>query len=252
MKDLFGHDKVDEAIERIKMFEPPEGYYLADSGGKDSSVLLALTKMANIKFDAHYSVTTIDPPELIYFLRKYHPETMWERPEIPLLIKLIEKGFPTSQNRWCCEHYKERGGSGRKVLTGIRSQESNKRAGRKMVEQCFRDSSKTYINPIIDWTENDIWNFIKSQNLPYCSLYDEGFRRIGCVLCPKASKLNRLREAQRWPKMTNNFLKSFIKLYEGKKDRESFQRWKSGEEMFNWWLYQDQPKNNPDQTVLFE
>jgi phosphoadenosine phosphosulfate reductase len=75
LKDLFGHDKVEEAIERIKMFEPPEGYYFADSGGKDSSVVRELLLTSGCKFDAHYSVTTIDPPELIYFLRQHHSDT---------------------------------------------------------------------------------------------------------------------------------------------------------------------------------
>lgn len=252
MNDLFGHNKVDDAIERIRMFCPPEGYYGAFSGGKDSCVIKELAKIAGVKVDWHYNVTTIDPPELIYFILKYHSDVVWNRPEKPLLIKLIEKGFPTSQNRWCCEYYKERGGFGRRVLTGIRSHESNKRAGRKLVEQCFKDTSKTYVNPIIDWLVIDVWEFIKNNNLPYCSLYDDGFKRIGCVLCPKASKYNRLREAQRWPRLTKAFLKSFIKLYQNKRERETFKRWKSGEEMFNWWLYQDQPKNNPDQTVMFE
>jgi phosphoadenosine phosphosulfate reductase len=65
-------DKVAMAIERMKAFEPPEGYYLAYSGGKDSDTILALAKMAGVKFDAHYHLTTVDPPELVYHVRR-HP-----------------------------------------------------------------------------------------------------------------------------------------------------------------------------------
>ncbi len=251
MKDLFGRDKTADSIQRIKMFCPPEGYYLADSGGKDSSVLLALTKMSGVKFDAHYSVTTIDPPELIYFLREHHPDTKWERPEKPFLIRLQEKGFPMRTKRWCCSEYKERGGSGRRVLTGIRAEESVKRAGRKMVEQCFKDSSKTYVNPIIDWTSLDVWAFIREYKTPYCSLYDEGFKRIGCIMC--CYNYNRDIEAERWPRMKMLFVKAFVKLYEKNKHRPSYQRWQSGEEMFKWWVSKDSHgKGNPDQTVMFE
>ena len=251
MKDLFGHDKVEEAIERLKMFEPAEGYYLADSGGKDSSVVLALSKMSNVKFDAHYNVTTIDPPELIYFIRKFHPDTKWERNEKPFLVRLLEKGFPLRTKRWCCAEYKERGGSGRRVITGIRAEESQKRAGRKMVEQCYKDSSKTYINPIIDWTYLDIWQFIREYKIPYCSLYDEGFKRIGCVMC--CYNYNRDIEAERWPRMKQAFIRAFVKLYEKNKSRESYARWKNGEEMFRWWISKNsQGKGDPDQTVMFE
>lgn len=250
MKDLFGHDKIEEAIERLKMFESPEGYYGAFSGGKDSCVIKELAKVAGVKVDWHYNMTTIDPPELIYFMRKYHPDLIWDRPKIPLLKRLIKIGFHLRTHRWCCSEYKERGGSGRRVLTGIRAQESNKRASRKMVEQCFKDSSKTYVNPILDWTENNVWDFIKSRNLPYCSLYDEGFRRIGCIMCPM--NYNRIKESERWPGMKKAFKKSFNQLYEVGKERPSFARWKSGEEMFDWWLHDRRKADNPDQTVMFE
>jgi len=57
------------------------GYYLADSFGKDSTVLLSLAKRSGVAFDAHHSLTTIDPPELIWYGRKHHSETMIDKPE---------------------------------------------------------------------------------------------------------------------------------------------------------------------------
>jgi len=250
LKDLFGHDKLEEAIERIKMFEPPEGYYLAFSGGKDSIVLKEITKLAQVKFDIHYNVTTIDPPELIYFIKRFHSEVIWERPEKPFLSLLPQRGFPTRQNRWCCRVYKEGGGHNRRVLTGIRSAESQKRAGRKMVEQCYRDSTRTFVNPIIDWSDMDVWEFISMYTIPYCSLYDEGFKRIGCIMCPMSSL--QMREGNRWPRMKEAFRKAFIKLYENRGYRPAFRRWKNGSEMFEWWLHESKESYNPDQTVMFE
>ncbi len=102
------------AIERIKIFEPQEGYYLAFSGGKDSVVIKALADMAKVKYDAHYNVTSVDPPELIYFIKEKHKDVIFEKPrykdgrQITMwnLIPL-KKMPPTRIVRYCCEYLKE-------------------------------------------------------------------------------------------------------------------------------------------------
>lgn len=88
-------DKVEIAIQRLQLFEPKEtGFYLAFSGGKDSVVIKELANMAGVKYDVHYNLTTIDPPELVYFIRKYHYDVIIDKPEKPFLQRMIEKGFP--------------------------------------------------------------------------------------------------------------------------------------------------------------
>jgi len=146
-------DKVAIAIERLKTFEPPEGYYLCHSGGKDSIVIYELAKMAGVQFDAHYSLTTIDPPELVYFIREHYKDVFIERPKLPFLTVLTEKGFPLRQSRWCCDLYKEKGGHARICLTGIRAEESAKRRKRNMVETCFKDTTKRFVHVIFDWSK---------------------------------------------------------------------------------------------------
>lgn len=246
-------DKVKIAIENLKYYEREEGYYLAFSGGKDSIVIKELANMAKVKYDAHYSVTTIDPPELIYFMRKHYPDVVWDRPDEPFLTRMIKKGFPQRQRRWCCAEYKERGGSGRLVITGIRKAESNKRAGRQMVESCYKDDTKQYLNIIINWKDEDVWEFIRNRKLSYCRLYDEGFKRIGCVFCPMASK-QRLIEVERYPGFVKAFIWAFEELYKRKKEagKTSVDRWKNGKEMFEWWINENRTKEEPDQYVLFE
>lgn len=73
-------EKVSASIQRMKAFEPPEGYLLAFSGGKDSVVLKALADMAGVKYTAHYNVTSVDPPELVRFIREKYPDVAWEYP----------------------------------------------------------------------------------------------------------------------------------------------------------------------------
>jgi len=243
-------DKVQFAIDMLKELEPDEGYYVADSGGKDSCVILALVKMAGVKFDAHHSLTTIDPPELVYFLRDHHKETEIHRPKKPFLTALVKNGFPQRQIRWCCKEYKETGGKGRLVITGVRASESHQRAKRNFLETCTFDPSKRYLHIIFTWSESDVWEFIKKYNVPYCKLYDEGNSRIGCLFCPMAGK-QRKKDAEKYPGYVKAFIRAFERLYDNKKDRESFSRWKSGKEIFYWWLNEDKEIESKDQLRLF-
>lgn len=135
--------KVKKSIERLKAFEPPEGYYLAFSGGKDSVVCKALLDLAGCKYDATYRVTSVDPPELVKFIKNKHPDVRREVPRYSDTIRneklrgkpitmwnLIpkEKYPPTRISRYCCRNLKESGGDGRVIVTGVRWAESRNRA----------------------------------------------------------------------------------------------------------------------------
>ncbi len=245
-------DKAEQAVGFLRIYAPSEGYWLAFSGGKDSITIKRLAEMAGVKFEAHYSVTTIDPPELVKFICKHHPDVIWNRPAKPFLVRLVEKGFPLRQRRWCCAEYKEAGGSGRVVVTGVRAEESFKRAGRKVFEQCYRDGTRSYVNPILNWTDGEVWEFIRQEGIPYCSLYGEGMRRLGCIMCPASD--NQRAEASRWPGYAKQFRRAFVQLYDRKKNNGdvSIRRWANGNEMFDWWLNPRKTRHCPDQGVLFE
>lgn len=132
--DLYGHDKVDKAIMRLQTMEPPEGYYLCFSGGKDSVVIKALADMAGVKYDAHYNVTGIDPPELVKFIKDRFKDVEFDTPHdkqgkrITMWSLIPQRKMPpTRLVRYCCQELKERGGEGRFVITGVRWAESARR-----------------------------------------------------------------------------------------------------------------------------
>lgn len=240
--NMYGLDKVEVAIERIKQISPRGGsFYLAFSGGKDSCVIKALCDMAGVKYDAHYHVTSVDPPELVRFIKEKHPDVEFEFPRYPdgkviTMWNLIPKKKmpPTRIARYCCEYLKEHGGDGRDTITGVRWAESNRRRrtrsgleideGNKMRERLDPDnmdedmvrfcmSSKGFIlNPIIDWTDDDVWEFIHRYNISYCHLYDEGFKRLGCIGCPMSS--NRVQELERYPKYKEMYIRAFDRMIE--------------------------------------
>lgn len=270
---LFGReDKVEKAIKRLKAFEPQEGYYVAFSGGKDIQCIYHLCELAGVKFDAHYSVTGIDPPELVWFLKANYPDVKFEynywnddkpehhypdgRPKVITMWSLIADHTipPTRMARYCCAALKETGGGGRIVVTGVRWAESVRRkqnhavvdirtsskklqdeakfnpayretkhgdsigfmddndGTRKMVEQCYM-KKRTTINPIVDWEEEDVWEFLNEVvKVPHCELYDQGYTRLGCIGCPLQGRSGMERDFERYPKYKELYIKAFDRM----------------------------------------
>lgn len=226
-------DKTDDAIRVIRQFEPNDGYYVAFSGGKDSIVVKHLVKQAGVKYELHYHVTNVDPPELIYYMRRHHPDVIYDRPKTSMWGLIVyNKMPPTRLARYCCEGLKECHGRGRVLLTGVRRKESFKRRKRQVVETCINDPSKTYVNPIIDWSDYDVWSYIHNHRLPYCGLYNQGRKRIGCVLCPMGGIKQKKDDICRWPKIYNAYLKTFAKIVPDKQGN-----WETPEDVMNWWIY---------------
>jgi len=225
------------AIDLLREHEPPEGYWLAFSGGKDSVVIKHLADRAGVKYRAFYNVTTIDPPEIIYFMRKHHADVEWKRPKQPFLKRMLYMGFPTRIARWCCREYKELFRPDGLMLTGIRMEESAKRKSRRTIEAAINGPT-TFVHPILSWASDELWNYIRAENLAHCSLYNNGWRRIGCLFCPNATPSERQMHGQQYPRHEQAFRKAFRSLHAKRTAQEnsSVSRWSNGDEMFDWWI----------------
>ncbi len=257
--NMYGMTKLEVSIERIKQIEPRGGsWYLAFSGGKDSCVIKALCDMAGVKYDAHYRITSVDPPELVHFIKEKHPDVSMDFPRykdgsVITMWNLIPKKTmpPTRMVRYCCQYLKEDGGEGRDKITGVRWDESNRRkrnraglevetSNRKgwqgdrnkldpdnmdedMVRYCMQ--SKGFIlNPIIDWTTDEVWEFIHRFDIPYCELYDQGFTRLGCIGCPMATPKEKAREFNRYPKFKEAYIRAFDRMIQHQIEGGVFRR----------------------------
>lgn len=228
------------------------GYWLAFSGGKDSQALYHIAKLAGVKFKGFFSLTTIDPPEVIKFVKKQYPDIELIKPAMSIYeMAKRKKILPTRICRWCCAEYKEKVSVGKVVLIGIRNQESVKRSKRKefsisrkemyfdefeqheeTTQICVGGKDKILVSPIIHWSEKDVWEFLSMQNVPHCKLYDEGQRRIGCICCPMKSKKQKLSDLERYPHVKRNW----IKIYQYFIDTGVFDNETSAEERFEWWI----------------
>lgn len=195
---LDGTTKHDIAIARIREFCAGKRVLVAFSGGKDSQCCYHLCEEAGIPFTAQYSITRFEPPELLDFIRANYPGVTFRRAYRRTLVEDIEaNGLPSRWARWCCEakHRKTEGFD--IAVIGIRAEESPRRKANWRVFGIKQDRS-AYVCPIIDWTEADVWEYLNGLGVPHCRLYDEGFRRIGCVCCPLSS--HGASDARRWPK----------------------------------------------------
>ncbi|NCB20251.1 MAG: phosphoadenosine phosphosulfate reductase [Bacteroidia bacterium] len=282
--------KVDKAIDRVidaYKFSQSLGLgklWICFSGGKDSVCLYGVVKKAAGKMcvplldfaEFHYNVTGIDPPELVQFIKEQFPfvcrdlykESMWqliERKQMP----------PTRLVRYCCAELKEKGGEGRFCATGVRWAESTQRKSRgefedigktkaegkilfndndedrRQLEHCI-PKRKYVVNPIIDFTDEDVWQFIREENLPYCKLYDQGFTRLGCIGCPMAGGKRQQEELAKYPKFRNAYIRAFDRMLINRKESGLETKWQTGQEVFDWWVGNRKENQTIDsQGVLF-
>lgn len=238
--------KIQMAVNLIGTMCDSKNAMLAFSGGKDSIVIRELKRLSGIKTEDVYSVTTIDPPELVRYIMKHHEDVRWIRQPKTLLQRMIDgaKGPPTRLSRWCCEEYKENTGAGYDAkIIGVRAAESARRKGLwKQVNKDLRGNG-IILAPIVYWTDQDVWEFIRRSNLPYCELYDEGFSRLGCVGCPLAGPACQRREFDRWPGFERVWRRAFDRFWDRWHDvptrsgkRRYFEDFGSADGLWRWWI----------------
>lgn len=276
-------DLEQKAIMRLReAADTSERFYKAPlivttSGGKDSSVCVALAEKAGIDFEVMHNHTTVDAPETVYFIRREfkrleekgikceinYPYYKGERVTMWSLIpqKLMP---PTRLVRYCCSILKERGGQGRYITTGVRWAESVKRKNnrgiyetmpsdprrkivlnndnddrRRLFETCMRQH-KAVCNPIIDWSDADVWDYIEAEKIPVNPLYECGFSRVGCVGCPMAGARGRQKEFTRYPKYKDAYIRAFDRMLDERKRRgKTDGTWRAGttgRDVFHWWM----------------
>lgn len=235
---LFDAQFEQEAIERIKKFAklaekmgfvPVVGF----SGGKDSQVVFDLCKRSGITFKAKFN-HCFESAITMNFIRQYYPDVVWRR-EVQQgffeNIRLNHNGLlPTVEKAFCCVDYKH---NAKYVddasIVGVRRQESAKRAGRKVLgtknktmlkknkalfseyfaENCIASGSPSEITlfPIVDWSDEDVWNYIKKYHLPINPEYSYN-KRVGCVICPKANLNRNYKSLLKYPKLIDAAIKA--------------------------------------------
>ena len=263
---------------------------VTDSGGKDSQVVKELALRSGIPFEIQHNHTTADAPETVRFVRseakrfeelgiKYTVNLPTYKGKRTSMWNLIPQKLmpPTRLMRYCCSVLKEGGGAGRFITTGVRWAESSSRKNnrgiyeklgstranniilnndnddkRMLFENC-RLKAKRVVNPIVDWTDDDVWAFLDDVNSTINPLYCRGFKRVGCIGCPMAGRKGQEAEFGMWPEYRVLYIKAFDRmLLERERRGKTDGTWRAGttgRDVFHWWF---QDGVLPGQIDLFE
>ena len=256
-KIRYSVDLIRKAERMALRLDPENGFYNTFSGGKDSQCLYYLVRMAGVKAKTHMNLTSVDPPEVIRFVRTQYPDVELIRPKMSIYEMAKKKRLlPTMRFRWCCAEFKETSGTGKVTLIGIRKEESARRAKRQEISStikgkrleetfdqwseheekmvaCVGGKDKILVSPIIHWTERDVWEFLNVNGIPHCELYDQRYTRIGCICCPMSQLRQKRKEIERWPHVKRNWLKTIQWL---KDNGYASHPEESAETNFLWWI----------------
>lgn len=217
-KFLDGSTLYEKTLDRIRTFCDGKRVLCAFSGGKDSQACYHLLEDAGVTFHAEYSITRFEPPELLRFIRQHYPSVTFRRCYKKSLVDDIESnGLPNRWARWCCKAKHAKTAGYDLAVIGIRWEESPRRRDTWRMFGTKPDKTP-YLCPICDWSTDDVWEYLADR--PHCSLYDQGFHRIGCVCCP-LSPASMAGEAVKWPK-TAAMLKIGASKFVDKMRRQGF------------------------------
>ncbi len=236
---LFWDEIEQQAIQRIQKFSQiakAMGFEvrLGFSGGKDSQVVYDLCLRSGVEFKAYFN-HSFESSTTLRFIREKYPDVIKRRDYKFGFIENIWRnhgGFlPTVQAAYCCKNYKHNPMYVDECsIVGVRKAESIKRKERTAFEaknkttlkknkdliddyfeencQSIGTASVIQLKPIIDWSDCDVWGYMRRYNLPVNPEYKNGRKRVGCRVCPKANFTSNSAALLESPKLINAFIKA--------------------------------------------
>ena len=209
-----------------------ENVVVSFSGGKDSLVVLDLAVRAGIN-RAVFADTTIEFKETVEYVK-----TMGNFFGIKIDIVKAPKdffevarkiGFPSRRRRWCCDVFKfgplakyAAENDVHAFVTGLRKDESYQRTKYTRIDK-NPIVPVTQLNPILEWSEKEVWSYIKKYELPVNPLY-KYLDRIGCWCCPFKTRDEFEKIKHHFPQLYAKFRNELLAYAEilGIKDKRKF------------------------------
>ena len=239
--------KVKQSIQMTKEYtlkNLDKKIFVSISGGKDSDVMKHIVDIAfnelreegiNVDYNLIAFNTSNDTAETYKHLKQHHKMTKENiiSPEVGFYQWIVDKKnyFTTTRFvRNCCSTYKEGQltkimGKKEDTLTflGMRSPESVKRkdydfdlneAQKKIGKKPNVPENWLRFLPIVKWTDAEVWLYILNRKMKYNDMYNKGFNRIGCLICPYQSDVVELLIKNHYPKQWKRWVDILAKGYE--------------------------------------
>lgn len=124
-----------------------------------------------------------------------------------------------------------------------------------LIKAC-KTKKSVMVNPIIDWTFEDIWDYIEDRKITYNPLYDRGYKRVGCIGCPMATYKQKQKQFNDYPAYKRNYIAAFDRILADRRKRNKpfiFKNGKecqNGQEMFDWWIEEEKYGKNKNQMTF--
>lgn len=234
--NMFSEEIEQQAIQRIQKFSKiakSMGFKvcLGFSCGKDSQVSYDLCLRAGIEFKAYFN-HSFESSDTLNFIRENYPNVIKRREYKFGFIENIWRNhgglLPTVQIAYCCEDYKHNPKYVDECsIVGVRKAESTKRKKRTafeaknkttlkrnkpLIDSYFNENCQSVgtasiiqLKPIIDWSDDDVWSYIRKHKLPVNPEYKKK-KRVGCKVCPKANFTSNAISLLESPKLITAFI----------------------------------------------
>ncbi len=254
-----------------------EPYWICYSGGKDSDAVRILAELAGVKYDLEHNLTTVDAPETVRYVKSVgahinipskpmrqliidecYPPTRIARYCCRALKESSGKGrLQVTGVRLAESVMRAKKGGLVKIIgksktvqlqadeLGAEYTKPNDKSlimnmdnspSRRLVEHCYR-TTNTMLNPILDWTDEDVWEFLHAYGCRSNPLYECGFKRIGCIGCPMGSKLQKEQQFERYPHLKKMYIAAFDDMLKNRAVQgKPIVQWKNGTDVMKWWV----------------
>jgi phosphoadenosine phosphosulfate reductase len=154
--------------------------------GKLHAETAALIPRIEARYDVPVEVYRPKSEQVVHFVRRNGEEAMYQSIDLRKECCGIRKLEPLSRML-----------EGRTAwVTGLRREQSNTRAVVPFVET--EANGRTKLNPLADWTWNDVWHYLATYEVPYNPLHDQFMPSIGCAPCTRAIAVGEDFRAGRW------------------------------------------------------
>ena len=199
-----------------------------------------------LRYCCHYLKETTTPNRIVANgIRK--AESSMRKDRHDFTIRSVDK---EGRKELDLDYLKDRISDSERITSELGGQHNDVNAYDCVYVVAAKENKDLMCNPILEWTDKDVWEYIRENKLKYNPLYDVGWKRVGCVGCSMARSEQRRGFAE-YPKYKEAYIRAFDRMLERRREKglPIREEWTDGEGVFRWWT-QERERECVGQTTL--